>query len=318
MGKKAIITGATGAIGIALINVLIERGYDILVLCREGSPRNDNIPSNQSIKRLYCNLENLSTIKNCESEEYSVFYHFGWDGTTSRDRDDLPRQVKNIQWSLDAVNLAKEFNCEVFIGAGSQAEYGRVEMPMGIDTPCFPENGYGISKLAAGQMTRLRAQELGIRHVWTRILSVYGPYDNSDSLIMYAIRMFLEGKTPKLTKCEQEWDYIYSKDAANALYLMAEKGKNGGIYPIGSGSSRPLREYIEEIREMVSHQIAPSYGEIAYKEKQPMYLCADITAMRKDIGFQTKYSFEEGIQETIEWVKQVQEEPKTGSANNVV
>lgn len=70
-----------------------------------------------------------------------------------------------------------------FVGAGSQAEYGRVNHALTPDTPCFPENGYGMAKLCAGQMSRVECEKLGLVHIWPRILSVYGPYDGKNAMI---------------------------------------------------------------------------------------------------------------------------------------
>lgn len=181
--KRVIITGATGAIGTALIKELISNEIEVLVFCREGSKRNLQIPSHRLVTKQYCSLENLSTIENESHKTYDVFYHFAWEGTTGAVRDDMYLQNQNVRYALDAVAAANRFGCHTFIGAGSQAEYGRVEGLLKPDTPPFPETGYGIGKLCAGQMTREYAHQLGMRHIWTRILSVYGPNDNKKVLL---------------------------------------------------------------------------------------------------------------------------------------
>ena len=114
--------------------------------------------------------------------------------------------------------------CKTFIGAGSQAEYGRYEGKLDADVPTFPENGYGMAKLCAGQMTRVQCEKYGISHIWTRILSVYGPYDGMNTMVMSLISHLLERKAFPCTKGEQVWDYLYSKNAAKMMYLLGEKG----------------------------------------------------------------------------------------------
>ena len=99
-----------------------------------------------------------------------------------------------------AVDAAAEMRCSVFIGAGSQAEYGRFEGKLNANVPTFPENGYGIAKLCAGQMTRIRCNQKGIKHIWTRILSVYGPYDGSGTMVMSTIEKLLSGARAPCTK----------------------------------------------------------------------------------------------------------------------
>ena len=125
-------------------------------------------------------MEEYETYQPPEGEmPYDVFYHFAWGGTTGDGRNDCEIQEKNIRYALDAAALAKRFGCSAFVGAGSQAEYGRVEGNLNSQTPAFPENGYGMAKLCAGQMTRLYCRQAGMRHVWTRILSIYGPGDGA-------------------------------------------------------------------------------------------------------------------------------------------
>lgn len=56
-----------------------------------------------------------------------MMFHFGWMGTTGAARNDMDLQCRNIAYTIDAVRLAQRFGCKTFIGAGSQAEYGRTE-----------------------------------------------------------------------------------------------------------------------------------------------------------------------------------------------
>lgn len=73
--KRAIITGATGAIGTALIKELIDAESEILVLTREDSKRNQNIPVHPLVQKKYCSLNELSDLENDTGKNYDVFYH---------------------------------------------------------------------------------------------------------------------------------------------------------------------------------------------------------------------------------------------------
>lgn len=301
--KRAIITGATGAIGMALIQALIDKKIEVLVLCREGSERNNRIPEHPLVKKRYCALAQLCTLENTEDISYDVFFHFAWDGTFGNARNDMYLQNRNVKYAIDAVHAARRFGCHTFIGAGSQAEYGRVEGTLKPDTPVFPENGYGIAKLCAGQMTGQVARQLGMNHIWARILSVYGPYDGEKTMVMSAVRCMLAGEKTSFTKGEQQWDYLYSRDAAEMMIALAEKGKNGQVYCLGSGNAKPLASYIEKIKEACKYDGEPGIGDIPYPEGQVMYLCADISRLMEDTGYCPKYTFDEGIKETIEWYR---------------
>ncbi len=288
----AYITGATGAIGMALVGELLKNKIATTVFLRDGSARNSRMTDcfgeavDSGLLRLeYVSLEQLASYKisnNCEvlhkadtntfddlhkphvnmtnnydtlckldvivsdicneecscernlrdgdapensvAKEGDVFYHLGWCGTFGAERNDATLQQKNIEYTLDAVRLAKRLGCVHFVGVGSQAEYGRIESRLTPDTPTAPENEYGKAKLRAGIESRKLCEELGIRHTWVRVLSVYGPFDGKNTMIMSVIRGLISGQRVPLTKGEQMWNYLYSEDAARALFLIGETG----------------------------------------------------------------------------------------------
>lgn len=306
--KKVIVTGPTGVIGTALVRELMEKDMEITAVCRHGSQRLCNLPVSNSVKVVECDLKDMSMLPMILKNDYDIFYHFAWAGTFGDSRNDMRIQLNNIQYTLDAVEAAYRLGCSRFIGAGSQAEYGPQERMISSGTPAFPENGYGIAKLCAGQMSRLRCEQLGMEHIWGRVLSVYGPYDGENTMIMMLIRNLLAGCKPSCTKGEQIWDYLYSKDASHAFYLLGERGVPGKIYCIGSGNGRPLEVYINMIKDAIDSRLEIGLGDIPYKDGQVMYLCADISELSEDTGFQPAYTFEYGIAETIRWYKRKERE----------
>lgn len=161
--------------------------------------------------------------------------------------------------------------------------------------------GYGIAKLCAGQMTREYAHQLGMEHIWTRILSVYGPNDGAQSMVMSTINKLKSGEVPKFTKGEQLWDYLYSGDAGRAFRLIGEKGIDGKTYVLGSGQAKPLAEYIKAIRDVVNSNGQIELGAIPYAPKQVMCLQADITELNIDTGFVPEMDFATGIKKILEW-----------------
>ena len=313
-----MITGATGTIGMALVRKCIEDDNEAVLLVNPKSARLARIPDDPHVRVIKCGLDDLAGASSdslglemlsetglpAPTSYADVFIHLAWGGTFGDARNDKALQDRNYEYSLDAVRLAGRLGCSVFVGAGSQAEYGRVSGMLRADTPPDPENEYGRAKLRASSATQDLCRQLGIRHIWPRILSIYGPYDGENTMVMSVISQLLAGKRPALTAGEQMWDYLYADDAASALMLLAEKGRDGGIYPIGSGTARPLREYIEIIRDEIDPALELGFGEVPYGPKQVMHLCADISDLCKDTGFTPRIGFEEGIRRTIEFVKQ--------------
>lgn len=296
---RVVITGPTGVVGIALIKKYIEEGHEILAVCRRGSLGIAQIPVSTQVKILEANLEELKDIPEQETA-YDVFYHMGWEGTTGADRENKELQDKNVAHALEAVRLAARLGCHTFIGTGSQAEYGRSNEKLTPKTPVHPENEYGRAKLQAGELTRQDCERVGLRHIWVRILSVYGPDGKGNDVISKTIEKLKNGEDALFTPAEQVWDFLYSEDAAEALYLLAEKGKHGKVYVLGSGEEKTLKEYMLILKKTLdAHEKQESggliFGAVSYGEKQVMYLSADITELTADTGFEPAVTFEEGI-----------------------
>lgn len=295
--NRIVITGATGMIGASLARIATDCGIKVLCIVRKGSSRLKNLPDSPLITVLLANLEEYRSIT--LPDRYDVFFHLAWDKTFGVSRDDVDIQVENVQFTLDAVRLAHRLGCNVFVGAGSQAEYGIVSEPLRGDTPVNPLSGYGIAKYAAGRLAKLLCNQIGMRYNWVRILSVYGPIDASHTLIMYTINELRKGHSPELTKCEQVWDYLYCDDAAEALLAIGERGVDGHVYPLGSGEKRTLLEYIEIIRNEISPNQPLSIGRKEYYPYQPMYLVADISELSNDTGWKPMRDFRNGIKQII-------------------
>lgn len=298
--NRVIITGPTGAIGIAMADRLCRQGCQVYAVCRPGSENIGNLKRHENLHILECDISRLGDLKDQLEPGFDAFYHLAWNGTFGDSRNAVELQLKNIEYTLDAATLARELDCRVFVGAGSQAEFGHFREPAGEQTPTKPFSLYGAAKLSAGQMSRVHAGNIGLEHIWVRIFSVYGPGDDSRTLVSYLITELSAGRSPELTAGEQVWDYLYSDDAAEALILIGEKGKDGRIYSLGSGEKRLLKDYILEIRDVVNPAAEPGLGKRPYGKDQVMFLSADITDLVRDTGFSPKHAFKEGIREIIE------------------
>ena len=286
-----VISGASSLIGSALALTALTRGFKVICFAQKNSARLKYIPN--EAKAFFTNLDEYKHLE--INETCDLFFHLAWQKTDLAKRDDIYSQMQNIQYTLDAVHLAKRLGCKKFVGIGSQAEYGLVSEPLTASTPANPQSGYGIAKLAAGQLSRLLASQLGMQHNWVRILSVYGFDGNENSIINYCIKKLQAGEPPELTPCEQVWDFLHSIDSANALLDIGEKGIDGKTYVLGSGEKRKLKDYISAIKNIVNPNIALQFGKKEYYPHQPMYLCADISELANDTGWKPKISFEDGI-----------------------
>lgn len=301
--KKAVITGGSGPVGLALIQRLLKENIKILLFQRKDSVRNKYLPESELIHIEYCALEELEEYIPQE-KDYDVFFHLGWANTTKAMRDDIEAQSKNVPYSCAAVDVAYKLGCSTFIGVGSQAEYGRKKEPLSGKLLCEPESAYGVMKLCACYTTRILCKRYNMRHMWVRILSGYGLYDNMNSMLISNILNSLQGKPLEFSRGEQIWDFVHMDDIANALLLLAQKGHDNTIYTVGSGEARPLRDYMEILCRKLGESVESGLGKIPYSEYQVMHLEADISDLKEDVGWEPEISFEKGIGEVIEFYRE--------------
>jgi UDP-glucose 4-epimerase len=297
---NVLITGPTGSIGISLVEKCVSCGIKVLAVCHRGSKRIENIPKDKLVTIIECNLDELSKIPEMfPDQSFDAFFHLGWEGTFGKDRQNINMQLGNVRNSIEAVEVAHKLNCKVFVGVGSQSEFGHKSKDMKPDDSCFPDNGYGVAKLSACYFTRMLCQQYGIRHIWDRVFSAFGIFDNNDSLIISCINNMISNNKMDFTEGTQIWDFLYSEDVAKALLLSSEKGRANSIYCIGSGETRTLKQYIESIRNIVNPSFVLNFGAIPFYENQVMYLKADISSLEKDTGYKPQYTFEEAIRDMI-------------------
>ena len=293
--QRVIISGATSSIGIALCEECVTNGIGVVAIIRPESSKCSLIPKSNLIEIVESELSDYDSI-NSEGIHADAFFHLAWASTDgAAARDNTYDQADNIQAILKAVELAERYKCKVFVGAGSQAEYGRTDEVLTGDTACKPETAYGMTKLCAGMLSRLMCRQKGIDHVWTRILSAYGPNCSKRTVISYAVDTLLKGEKPILSDGRQVWDFIYISDVARALLACARSGVSDKTYVIGYGQSKLLREFLEEVRDILSPGQDMGFGERPYNADAVMHLECDISELTADTGFFPTVDFEEGI-----------------------
>lgn len=294
---KIAITGPTGGIGVEFIRQAIELNDEVIAIVNPKSARISNLPKSENLEIVPCLMSDYESIMG--KRDCDMFVHMAWKGAFGSNRDDTYIQCDNIKHSLDAVRLAESWGAKSFVGTGSQAEYGLTNEALTGNLPVNPLSGYGIAKYSAGKLCGILCSQFEIKYNWARIVSVFGKYDRSQTLISYLIDSLTKDIVPELTACEQVWDYIYAKDAAHAIRLIGDKGIDGKTYCVGSGHSRVLKDYVTSLRDIVNPKSELKFGIKDYYPHQPMHLAVDISELNVDTGFRPGYSFEDGIREMM-------------------
>jgi nucleoside-diphosphate-sugar epimerase len=228
--------------------------------------------------------------------------HLGWEGVANVDHGRAD-QARNIGWTGELVEVARNAGARVFVGVGSQAEYGPQPVVLGPDSATEPTTLYGEAKLTAGRTAARMANKLGMRFVWLRLFSVFGPADHPYWMIPSLIGSLLKGEKPALTAGEQLWDFLYVEDAARAIRLALETESAQGVYALGSGQAPSLRSTIELIRDAIDPKLPLGFGEVAYRPGQVMRLEADISALTRDCRWKPLIDRSAAVARTVEWYR---------------
>jgi nucleoside-diphosphate-sugar epimerase len=300
---NAIVTGATGFLGAALVARLLASGGKVAVIVRRDSPNRKRLPNHPALLVVNGDFDDVGAWREpLAGFSAEVFYHLAWSGVGNRYRND-PMQTANIEPTLETLRLARELGCGRWVGTGSQAEYGPLNRRISEKDLPEPTSLYGAAKAATCLLTQVLGEQLGMETVWARVFSTYGPGDNSGWMLVDVIRQLLNGQRPALTPGEQLWDYLYVDDAADALYAMGKCEHLSGTYNLGSGQSQTIRSIAEMARDLINPQLPLGFGDIPYRPDQVMHLEADIDKLTKDTGWRPQVSLESGIGNLIEWIK---------------
>lgn len=311
MPSHVAITGATGFIGSAVLAELLSCGSRVTVLLRPDS-NPARLAGMKGYEPLgYSRLLDARTIGDLAEKSPDVFIHCGWRGVGGQERNEPFQITENIPATLDAVQLAAAAGCKQWIGLGSQAEYGNQNLRMNEEALLRPTTVYGKAKLAAGVAALALCEARKMVGAWLRVFSTYGPGDAPHWFIPFVIQEFLAGREPRLTKCEQLWDYLYVTDAAGAVAATAN-GTASGFFNLGSGVARSLKDFIETIRHQLGSTIQPSYGAVPYRPDQVMHLEADISRLTAATGWRPKVGMVEGIRATVAFERLRATIPDTG------
>lgn len=311
---KIVVTGATGMIGAELVRIAAEDTQvdTIYAVVRPGSARMDRLPDSRKIKPVVCDSHQYEDLPRQIPEGCDVLYHFAWLSTGGQRNVRLEDQAENITITLRAVKAAATLGCRLFVGAGSQAEYGYPEkLPMGPRDRTDPVQAYGIAKLAAGKLSRQLAHQLGIRCAWVRIFSIYGPEDKPGTMIMSTFRKITQKLPAEFTSGENHWDYLYSADAGKAFLALAKADLTEEVYCLGSGEDRTLREYIGILEDVLQPEEPFRIG--ALDSQRPLSIRADISALVRDTHWRPETDFADGVRQIKQKMEVLRSEENIGS-----
>lgn len=302
--KSAIVTGANGFVGSALLRELTGHGIRVIAVIKDEQETVSHIEKLPGVEIVYCEMnEMLEQLPAKVADGADVFYHLAWAGSTGAARGDYNLQLQNAKWTLDAVSAAHKIGCRRFVGAGTLAQHDvHAYTPQNGSTP-NAVSCYGAAKITAHYMSKAECSRLGMEHVWAYLSNTYGIGNYTSNFINFASKVMITGKDANFTSGEQLYDFVYIDDIAQGLYCMGNRGKNNHAYYIGSTNPRQLKEFIIRLRDIIDPGIELHLGRVPFNGIAQPASTYDCTPLVEDTGYCPHVPFEEGIRKTVEWLR---------------
>lgn len=296
MTKKVLITGGTGFIGRNVVAELIKRGYEVHSLVFPPFA-----PEQKGLVQYEMNLMDANAVDKFLSEHhFENLIHLAWyvgKGCHIADQ--------NIDWTISTLNLLTSFQKyggKTFVGAGTISEY---EYKFGYlledETPTSPETLYGESKNSVYKIAKTFCKQHDMKFKWPRIFNLYGPNEKPQRLMPSVINSCLKGEDVKVSDCLKFQDYLHVEDTARGIVEVFESSLQGAVN-ICSGKPVQLRYIVNKIAELTNFKGNILWGAIpaAFGDE----VVVGNNDKLKSIGWNPKYTLDEGLQQTINWWKE--------------
>lgn len=314
--RSTLVTGATGILGAALCEALLDKGAHVAALVLDDDPFS-RFYNGDIYKRCAVVRGDLSNLKSCmraiNLHEVEVVFHLGAQTIVGAAlRDPLECFESNIRGTYHVLEAARRLNglAGTVVVASSDKAYGEsAVLPYTEDLPLRGRHPYDVSKSCADLLAQTYAHTYGMDVVVARCGNIYGPGDlNWSRIVPGTIRSLLNGTRPIIrSDGTLARDYIYVRDAAAAYITLAEQATNDEIAGEAfnfSGEKRLIvREVVRRIASLMGVPCNPDIRNIASNEIRDQTL--DDTKARRLLSWKTQWTLDDGLRETIAWYREI-------------
>ncbi|MGQ9468444.1 MAG: SDR family NAD(P)-dependent oxidoreductase [Nitrososphaerales archaeon] len=313
MGRqKVLVTGGAGFIGSHLVDKLVNTEFEVVVLDDFSSGFEGNLEhalKNGKARLVKGDVRNFNVVSRAAKGCKCVFHlacfipnAFGHAISSSEASPELDMDV-TIKGTLNILQCARLNNMKVLF-ASSGAVYGEPKsLPVKEDDQVQPVSPYGASKAAAELYCEVYKRLHGLKIVTARLFNTYGP--RQKKYLMYDVLVRLRKNPRQLTiygSGEQVRDFTFVEDMVNILMLLMEGCE--GVFNLGSGEGERVKDVVRIICEEMG--VDP---EITYTGKSWVSdinaLVADISRLKKSVGYEPNTTLSEGVKKLIAWSSEV-------------
>jgi UDP-glucose 4-epimerase len=290
---RAIVTGGAGFIGSNLVDALVQRGDDVVVVDDLSSGKRRNV--NAAATFVEADIRDGFDAAGAET----VFHLAAQaDVQTSMQRPDHDAAV-NVVGTVQVLEAARAAGSKVVFSSTGGAIYGECGGPAPEDGPLRPVSPYGIAKLCAEEYLRGWNRIHGLSHVVLRFANVYGPRQDS-SLEGGVVAIFLE----RMARGEETFifgdgmqtrDFVYVGDVVQALLAAARH--DGGTFNVGTGQETTVLELHRLCAEASGSEAEPTLEPARLGDARRSVL--DVTRARDELGWNPTTLLVEGLRRTL-------------------
>ena len=244
--KLSVVTGGAGFIGSNLVERLLERGDQVVVIDNESANTHDEVYWNPNAMNVKGDVTDFSLLKNaCINAD--CIYHLAADISIQYSIENPTESYKNnVVGTLNVLEVARVLGIKKVVFSSTAAIYGSTSEPcIETDRP-DPLNPYSVSKLAGENLMKMYNDLYGIETVSLRYFNVYGPRQAHKGQYAPVIGIFqkqkFEGKPLTIIgDGNQTRDFIHVADVAHANMMVAEKDVVG-VFNVGSGTEYSVNQ----------------------------------------------------------------------------
>jgi len=300
---RALVTGGAGFIGSHLVELLEEKGIDVVVLDDLSTGRRENLKGTKA--KLIVGTITSKEIVNDLMRGIDWVFHLAALVSVPESIENPEKTVDvNIKGTLNLLESSVTYKIKKFIFFSSAAVYGEPEKtPVSEDFPTLPKSPYAISKLCGENFCEYFRHQFGLNTVILRLFNAYGPRQSLHSAYAAAIPAFItsvvnEKPITIFGTGYQTRDFIYVKDVSNAALFVAMKEDSKGIYNIGTGQAVSIIELSKLIMSLMKKEVGKSF--LPPRPGDILHSTADISKITK-LGFKPTTKLADGLQETIKY-----------------
>jgi UDP-glucose 4-epimerase len=303
---RALVTGGAGFIGSHLVDALLARGDDVVVLDNLATGRLENLAdAARFVEGDVADPDAVArAVAGCE-----VVFHQAALGSVARSVEHpLGSDRANVHGTLAVLDAAQRAGVRRVVLASSSSVYGGADrVPTPESSPLLPRSPYAASKLAGEHYARVFWELHGLETVALRYFNVFGPRQRPDSEYAAVIPLFvdalLRGVPPRVHGDGlQSRDFTFIADTveANLRAAAAPAGRCAGrAFNVARGEPATLLDLLAILAAEVGATVAPIHGDPRPGDVRHSH--ADITAARRDLGYDPAVSFAEGLSRTLAW-----------------